>query len=40
MKFSGMVVMNTGSAEFNGLENPDAENEMNAFAELNDGSGT
>ena len=40
VKFSGTVVMNTGSAEFNGLENPDAENEMNAFAELNDGSGT
>ena len=25
VKFSGMVMMNQGSVEFNGLENPDAE---------------
>ena len=40
MKFSGTVVMNSGSAEFNGLENPDAEVEMEIFAAANDGSGT
>ena len=32
--------MNTGSAEFNGLENPDAEIEMEVFGETKDGSGT
>ena len=32
--------MNMGSAEFNGLENPDAEVEMDIFGEANDGSGT
>ena len=40
VKFSGTVVMNMGSAEFNGLENPDAEVETNIFGEVNDGSGT
>ena len=40
VKFSGTVVMNTGSAEFNGLENCDAETEMEVFGELKDGSGT
>ena len=30
--------MNTGSAEFNSLENPDAETEMEVFGELKDGS--
>ena len=32
--------MNMGSAEFNGLEHPDAEVEMDIFSETNDGSGT
>ena len=40
MKFSGTVVINPGSADFNGLENPDAEVEMKIFAPANDGSGT
>ena len=40
VKFSGTVVMNMGSAEFNGLENPDTEVEMDIFGEANDGSGT
>ena len=40
MKSSGTVVMNSGSAEFNGLENPDAEVEMEIFAPANNGSGT
>ena len=35
-----MVVMNSGSAEFNGLENPDAEVEMEIFAAANNSSGT
>ena len=40
MKFSGTVVMNMGSAKFDGLENPDAEIEMEIFGETNDSSGT
>ena len=40
VKFSGTVVMNMGSAEFNGLENPDAEVEMDIFGEANGGSVT
>ena len=40
VKFSRTVVMNTGSAKFNGLGNPDVEVDMEIFAEANDGSGT
>ena len=40
VKFSRTVGMNTGSAEFNGLENPDTEIEMEVFGEIKDGSGT
>ena len=40
VKFSGTVVMNMGSAEFNGLENPDAEVEMDIFGKAHDGSST
>ena len=40
VKFSRTVVMNMGSAEFNGLGNSDAEIEMEIFCKTNDGSGT
>ena len=40
VKFSGTVVMNTGSAEFNGLENLNAEIKMEVFGETKCGSGT
>ena len=40
VKFSGTVVMNMGSAEFNGLENLDAEVKMDICGKANDGSGT
>ena len=40
VKFSGTVVMNTGSAEFNGMENLDSEIKMEVFGETKDGSET